>query len=136
MLDLAKDAPVGEDIKKIVGLDDWIFDISITANRPDCQCILGVAREVAAVLNKPFKAPDFSYTAHKTTAAPVRVEVLAPDLCPRYVGHYVENVTEGVSPAWMRKRLAISGIRSISPIVDITNFVLLEMGQPDRKSVV
>ena len=130
LLDLAKDAPVGEDIKKIVGLDDWIFDISITANRPDCQCILGIAREVAAVLNKPFKAPDFSYTAHKTSAAPVAVEVLAPDLCPRYVGHYVENVTEGVSPAWMRKRLAVSGIRSISPIVDITNFVLLEMGQP------
>ena len=130
LLDLTKDAPVGEDIKKIVGLDDWIFDISITANRPDCQCILGIAREVAAVLKKPFKAPDFSFTAHKTDAAPVVVEVLAPDLCPRYVGHYVENVKGGVSPAWLRKRLALSGIRSISPIVDITNFVLLEMGQP------
>ena len=130
LLDLAKDAPVGEDIKKIVGLDDWIFDISITANRPDCQCILGIAREVAAVLKKPLKHPDVSYTAHKTDALPVRVEVLAPDLCPRYVGHYVENVLGGASPAWMRKRLAVSGIRSISPIVDITNFVLLEMGQP------
>ena len=130
LLDLAKDAPVGEDIKKIVGLDDWIFDISVTANRPDCQCILGIAREVAAVMNKPFKAPDFTYTAKKTTTAPIAVEVLAPDLCPRYVGHYVENITEGVSPAWLRKRLAVSGIRSISPIVDITNFVLLEMGQP------
>ncbi len=130
LLDLQKDAPVGEDIRKIVGLDDWIFDISITANRPDCQCILGIAREVAAVLRKPFKAPDVSYTEHKTTAAPVAVEVQAPDLCPRYVGHYVEEVTGGVSPAWMRKRLVLSGIRSISPIVDITNFVLLEMGQP------
>ena len=130
LLDLAKDAPVGEDIKKIVGLDDWIFDISVTANRPDCQCILGIAREVAAVLNKPFKAPDVSYTAYETTAAPVEVEVLAPDLCPRYVGHYVENATGGETPAWMRKRLALSDIRSISPIVDITNFVLLEMGQP------
>ncbi|MBQ8283954.1 MAG: phenylalanine--tRNA ligase subunit beta [Clostridia bacterium] len=146
LLDLDKSAPIGEDIKKIVGLDDWIFDISITANRPDCQCILGIAREVAAVLKKPLKAPDCSYTAHKTTAAPVSVEVLAPDLCPRYVGHYVENVKGGVSPAWLRKRLALSGIRSISPIVDITNFVLLEMGQPmhafdaddlgDRKIVV
>ena len=121
---------MGEDIKKIVGLDDWIFDISVTANRPDCQCILGIAREVAAVLNKPFKAPDVSYTAYETTAAPVEVEVLAPDLCPRYVGHYVENATGGETPAWMRKRLALSDIRSISPIVDITNFVLLEMGQP------
>ena len=130
LLDLANDTPVGEDIKKIVGLDDWIFDISITANRPDCQCVLGIAREVAAVLKKPFKAPDFSFTAHETDAKPVQVEVLAPDLCPRYVGHYVEDVQGGVSPAWLRKRLALSGIRSISPIVDITNFVLLEMGQP------
>ena len=130
LLDLAASAPVGEDIKKIVGLDDWIFDISITANRPDCQSILGIAREVAAVLKKPLKQPDVSFTAHKTSAAPVGVEVLAPDLCPRYVGHYVENVKGGKTPAWMRKRLALSGIRSISPIVDITNFVLLEMGQP------
>ena len=130
LLDLAKDAPVGEDIKKIVGLDDWIFDISVTANRPDCQCVLGIAREVAAVLKKPLKEPDYSYTAHKSSAAPVTVEVLAPALCPRYVGHYVENIQGGVSPAWMRKRLALSGIRSISPVVDNTNFVLLEMGQP------
>ncbi len=130
LLDLEKDAPVGEDIKRIVGLDDWIFDISVTANRPDCQCIFGIAREVAAVLGKPLKAPATDYTARPTTATPVEVEVLAPDLCPRYVGHYVENVGGGVSPAWMRKRLALSGIRSISPIVDITNFVLLEMGQP------
>ncbi len=130
LLDLAKDTPVGEDIKKIVGLDDWIFDISVTANRPDCQCIVGIAREVAAVLGKPFKAPAIDYTMVETNASPVEVEVLAPDLCPRYVGHFVEGVKEGVSPAWMRKRLALSGIRSISPIVDITNFVLLEMGQP------
>ena len=130
LLDLDKSVSVGEDIKKVVGLDDWIFDISITANRPDCQCILGIAREVAAVMKKPFKAPDFSYTAKPTNAAPITVEVTAPELCPRYVGHYVENVRETTSPAWMRKRLALSGIRSISPIVDITNFVLLEMGQP------
>ncbi len=130
LLDLDKSAPVGEDIRKIVGLDDWIFDISITANRPDCQCIFGIAREVAAVLGKPLKEPSYAFTAHKTNAAPVEVEVHAPELCPRYVGHYVENIQGGKSPAWMRKRLALSGIRSISPIVDITNFVLLEMGQP------
>ncbi len=130
LLDLQKDAPVGEDIKKIVGLDDWIFDISVTANRPDCQCILGIAREVAAVLKKPLKEPNYSYTEYETSAAPITVVVQAPDLCPRYVGHYVENVTGGETPAWMRKRLALSGLRSISPVVDITNFVLLEMGQP------
>lgn len=146
LLDLAKDAPVGEDIKKIVGLDDWIFDIAVTANRPDCQCVLGIAREVAAVLHKPLKNPDTSYTAHKTTALPVGLDVQAPDLCPRYVGHFVENVKAAQTPAWLRKRLALSGIRSISPVVDVTNFVLLEMGQPmhafdadalaDRKIVV
>ena len=130
LLDLAKDAPVGEDIKKIVGLDDYIFDISITANRPDCQCILGIAREVSAVLKQPLKEPSFAYTAHKTTAKAVDVEVLAPDLCPRYVGHYVEDIKNVETPAWLRKRLALSGLRSISSIVDITNFVLLEMGQP------
>ncbi len=130
LLDLDKSAPVGEDIKKIVGLDDWIFDISVTANRPDCQCIYGMAREVSAVLKKPLKPLNFSYTVHKTDAEDIEVEVLAPDLCPRYVGHYVENVTGGETPAWIRKRLALSGLRSISPIVDITNFVLLEMGQP------
>ena len=130
LLDLDKSAKVGEDIKKVVGLDDWIFDISVTANRPDCQCILGIAREVAAVLKKPLKAPMYAFTAKKTSAKPITVEVSAPDLCPRYVGHYVENVKEGTTPQWMRRRLAISGIRSISPIVDITNFVLLEMGQP------
>ncbi len=146
LLDLDQDTPVGEDIKKVVGLDDWIFDISVTANRPDCQCIVGIAREVAAVIQKPFKEPNYSYTEYETNAESVEVEVLAPELCPRYVGHYVENVQGGVSPAWIRKRLALSGIRSISPIVDITNFVLLEMGQPmhafdaddlgDRKIVV
>ena len=130
LLDLDKDAPVGEDIRKIVGLDDYVFDISITANRPDCQCILGIAREVAAVLQKPLKEPNYAFTAKQTNALPIEVEVQAPDLCPRYVGHYVENVKAGETPAWMRKRLALSGIRSISPIVDITNFVLLEMGQP------
>lgn len=130
LLVLDENAPVGEDIKKIVGLDDWIFDISVTANRPDCQCILGIAREVAAVLKKPLKEPDYSYTEHKTSKRPVEVRVDAPELCPRYIGHYVENVRGGRSPAWIRKRLALSGIRSISPFVDVTNFVLLEIGQP------
>ena len=130
LLDIANDVPVGTDIKEVVGLDDWIFDISITANRPDCQCILGIAREVAAVLKQPLKEPNYSFTEFETSAPKVSVEVSAPDLCPRYVGRYVENITATQTPAWMRKRLALSGIRSISPVVDITNFVLLEMGQP------
>lgn len=120
----------GEDVKPLLGLDDYIFDISVTANRPDCQSIFGIAREVAATLNKPVKEPDFSYTAVKGNYDDIKISVLAPELCPRYIGHYVKDVKIAPSPAWLKKRLALCGLRSISNIVDITNFVLLEMGQP------
>lgn len=129
ILILGKDTPVGEDIRKIVGLDDWLFDIAVTANRPDCQSILGIAREVAAVLKKPLKFPDISYTVCPTDVK-IAVEVEEPALCPRYIGHYVKDVKVGRAPQWMRRRLALCGIRSVSDMVDITNFVLLEMGQP------
>lgn len=133
LLDLKGDLPLGEDIKKAVGLDDYIFDISITANRPDCQCVFGIAREVAAITKSPLKSPDVSFKEYASKAAPISVEVDAPDLCPRYIGRYVEGDAAGMkkqSPAWLRKRLALCGLRSISPVVDITNFVLLELGQP------
>lgn len=122
-------APAGEDIRKIVGIDDWLFDVAVTANRPDCQSILGIAREVAAVLKKPLKFPDITYTASPTNVQiPVTVE--EPALCPRYIGHYVKDVKIGKAPQWLRRRLALCGLRSVSDMVDITNFVLLEMGQP------
>lgn len=132
ILILDENTPVGEDIRKVVGLDDYIFDIAVTANRPDCQCVLGIAREVAAVLKRPLKLPAFDYAMSEVSPeeAGMNVTVKAPELCPRYIGHSVTDVKLGVSPAWMRKRLALCGIRSISNIVDITNFVLLEMGQP------
>ncbi len=131
ILILDKDTPVGVDIRSIVGLDDYIFDIAVTANRPDCQCVLGIAREVAAVLQKPLKLPAFDYTTTKVSGfQEMKVSVTAPELCPRYVGHSVVDIKIAQSPAWMRKRLALCDIRSISNIVDITNFVLLEMGQP------
>lgn len=146
----------GADIKPLLGLDDCIFDIAVTANRPDCQSILGLAREIAAVLGKKVKEPDVSYqTTHgkaspeeihfedllngisekdyaetKNSIAPITITDLAPELCPRYIGHYVKDVMIGTSPMWIRKRLALCGLRSINNIVDITNFVLLEMGQP------
>ncbi len=119
----------GEDVKPLLGLDDYIFDIAVTANRPDCQSILGIAREVAAVLGKPLKEPDYSYKA-ACTGEPVKVSVLAPDICPRYIAHYVKDIKIAPSPLWMRKRLSLCGLRSINNVVDITNFVLLEMGQP------
>lgn len=120
----------GEDVKEMLGLEDYIFDIAVTANRPDCQSILGIAREVAAVLNKPLKQPDYSFHAVKGDYERIEITDLAPELCPRYIGHYVKDVKTAPSPAWLKRKLALCGLRSISNVVDITNFVLLEMGQP------
>ena len=128
---LQGDIPLGTDIKEVVGLNDYIFDISVTANRPDCQSIYGIAREVAAVLGKRIAPVELTYPVQffKTTER-VNVTVEAPDLCPRYIAHYVRDIRIGKSPQWMRRRLALCGLRSINNVVDITNFVLLELGQP------
>lgn len=120
----------GADVKPLLGLDDVIFDIGVTANRPDCQSIFGIAREIAAVLGKPLKAPDISYHPVAGSYAQIEVSDLAPDLCPRYIAHYVADIAIAPSPLWMRKRLALCGLRSINNVVDITNFILLELGQP------
>ena len=130
LLDLPKDTVPGTPIQKVVGLDDYIFDISVTANRADCQSVLGIAREVAAVLGKPLKMPATDYTVSDTTDDRLSITVEAPDLCPRYIGHYVRNITPGPSPRWMKRQLALCGLRSISNVVDITNYVMLEIGQP------
>ena len=130
LLILPEESVPGEDVKPILGMNDWIFDIAITANRPDCQSILGIAREVAAVLGKPVKEPALDYTEDSVTKDNFKVTVDATDICPRYIGHYVHDVKMGESPAWMRRRLALVGIGSISNVVDITNFVLKELGQP------
>ena len=129
LLILDGDTPLGADIRPVVGIDDWIFDIAVTANRPDCQSVFGMAREVAAILKKPLRTPATDYTARPTDVR-ITVEVREPALCPRYVGNYVADVKIGTSPRWMRRRLALCGLRSVSDVVDITNFVLLELGQP------
>ena len=130
LLEFPEDTPVGVDVKPILGLDDYIFDISITANRPDCQSVIGIAREVAAVLDKEFKAPSCEYTATDVKKDGFSVTVDAKDLCPRYIGHYVYDVKIAESPLWMKRRLALVGQDAISNIVDITNYVMLEYGQP------
>ena len=118
LLVLPEDAKAGADVKPILGLDDWIFDIAITANRPDCQCIYGMAREVAAVLGKELKEPATDFTADDVKKD-FKVTVEAQDICPRYTAHYVHDVKMEQSPAWMRRRLALVGNNSISNIVDI-----------------
>ncbi len=130
LLDLPKDTVPGTDIREVVGLNDYIFDISVTANRPDCQSVLGIAREVAAVLGKELKMPALDYTMSDYVYPGLDITVEAPDLCPRYLGHGVRNITVGESPRWMKRNLALCGLRSISNVVDITNYVLLEIGQP------
>ncbi len=130
LLVLPEDAPVGADVKPILGLDDWIFDIAITANRPDCQSIVGIAREIAAVLEKPFKAPSLDYTEDDVTIENFKVTVDCPELCPRYSAHFVHDVKIEESPLWMKRRLNLVGIGAISNVVDITNYILKELGQP------
>ena len=130
LLVLPDDAEVGADVKPIVGLDDWIFDIAITANRPDCQSIFGIAREVAAVLGSSLHEPALDYHETDVKKEGFKVTVDAPDICPRYIGHYVYDVKIEQSPAWMRRRLALIGQTPISNLVDITNYILNELGQP------
>lgn len=130
LLVLPEDAEIGADVKPLLGLDEWIFDISITANRPDCQSIYGIAREVAAILGKKVKAPALDYTETDVKKEGFTVTVEAPDLCPRYSAHYVYDVKIEDSPAWMKRRLALVGCDAISNVVDITNYILKELGQP------
>ena len=106
ILILDADTPVGTDIRPVVGIDDYLFDIAVTANRPDCQSVFGMAREISALLSRPLRAPDCSYTPVPTKIrVPVAVE--EPALCPRYVGHFVADVKVGTSPRWLRRRLAL-----------------------------
>ncbi len=124
--------PLGVEVKELLEIEDVMFDINVTANRPDCQSILGLAREVAAVLNKPLKMPDLTYTVDQniSTKDIISVENLAYDLCPRYSAHAVKDIKIEQSPRWLKRRLSSMGLRSINNIVDITNYVLLEIGQP------
>lgn len=127
---LDEDAPLGMDMKEYLELDDYLFDISITANRPDCQSVIGIAKEIAAILRKPFKAPDMSYTEDGTVNEEISVTVLDKEICPRYLGHYIYDVKYAESPLWMKRRLIAVGHNAINAMVDITNYVLVEIGQP------
>ncbi len=130
LLVLPEGTEPGTDVKELTGLNDWIFDVSITANRPDCQSIFGLAREVAAVLGSGLHEPALDFHPTDIKKEGFRVSVLAQDICPRYSAHYVYDVKIGESPAWMRRRLALVGNNSISNIVDITNYIMRELGQP------
>ncbi|MCJ7543310.1 MAG: phenylalanine--tRNA ligase subunit beta, partial [Phycisphaerae bacterium] len=110
---------------------DVVLDLEITSNRPDCLGHLGVAREIAAMTGAAFRPPKIDKLPTSGKASELtRVEVLAPDLCPRYTARVIRGVKLGPSPSWMVERLAAVGLRSINNVVDVTNYVLMEYSQP------
>jgi len=128
---LSPDLRPGMNLGEVLGLRDTVLDISITPNRPDCLCVLGIAREIAALTHQRMQYPSLSLSdkgeeVHRKTS----VTILDPDLCPRYVARMVEGVKIGPSPFWMKNRLEKMGVRSISNVVDVTNYVMMEYGQP------
>ena len=129
---LQEDCKPGEDINKVIGNDDTVVDFEITNNRPDCYSIIGLAREAAAAFNLPMKhhEPSVKGGAAGELTELLDVEVPADDLCSRYTARMVRNVKIGPSPKWLRQRLRANGVRPINNIVDITNYVMLEYGQP------
>ena len=128
---LGDDAQVGEDAVHYLGLDDTVFEYEITNNRVDCYSIIGIAREAAATFRKPFTPPVVTETGNaEDINGYVKVDVEATDLCSRYTARLVKNIKLAPSPKWMQLRLASAGIRPINNIVDITNYVMEEYGQP------
>jgi len=129
ILDLEPDAVPGTDVRELLGLDDVVFDLSITPNRPDAMCVVGVARELAAAFGLPFTVPTPEAPTDPDATRPITVTVEHPDRCPRYLAR-VAAITVGDSPAWVQQRLVKAGMRPISNVVDVTNYVLLERNQP------
>ncbi|MEQ2553592.1 phenylalanine--tRNA ligase subunit beta [Lachnospira intestinalis] len=128
---LGDDAQVGEDAVHYLGLDDTVFEYEITNNRVDCYSIIGIAREAAATFRKPFTPPVVTETGNAEDINDyVKVDVEATDLCSRYTARLVKNIKLAPSPKWMQLRLASASIRPINNIVDITNYVMEEYGQP------
>jgi phenylalanyl-tRNA synthetase beta chain len=129
ILVLPRDARLGEDVVPVLGLDDTIVELEVTPNRPDCMSMIGVAREVSALLNNPLTVPEVRIS-FADLKSPVDVHIDDPEGCPRYLAMYLDEIAMGPSPSWLVARLNAAGVRSISNIVDITNYVLLETGQP------
>jgi phenylalanyl-tRNA synthetase beta chain len=130
IIELPLDAPVGTDIREFLKLDDTTIEISVTPNRADCLGILGVARDVAVINQLPLVEPEMN-PVKATIDATIPIDVQAPQACPRYLGRVVKGINvKAPTPLWMREKLRRCGIRSIDAVVDITNYVLLELGQP------
>ncbi len=128
-IELPPEAAVGSPITTVLG--DTAFDVDVRANRPDLLSVLGVAREAAAVTGQKWRDPSIEYKAEgKPARSRIAVEIPDPDLCPRYVAAVIDSVTIADSPPWLQERLLGAGLRPINNVVDITNYVMLELGQP------
>ena len=130
ILILPNDMKIGAKIEDALMLNDVVLDINVTPNRPDCNSVIGIAREICAIYDKPFKDVDYSYkTVGGNINDHISVEVKT-EKCPRYMASYVKDLKLTRSPLWLRSRLFAVGIKPINTIVDITNYVLIEQGQP------
>jgi len=126
---LPSEAPIGMPLSEYLG--DTIFDLEVTPNRPDCLCVIGIAREVAALTGQEVRLPKSDYEEEEQSIdALVSVNIASPDLCPRYCASLITGVTISSSPVWLQRRLKSYGMRPINNVVDITNYVMLEHGQP------
>ncbi|MGO9622689.1 MAG: phenylalanine--tRNA ligase subunit beta [Desulfobaccales bacterium] len=131
LMDIPQDLPVGQDLAAVLNLSEVVLEVAVTANRSDCLSILGLAREVAALLDVPLRHPEVRVApASEDEPLQARVTILDPVHCPRYAARLLTGLTVQPSPFWMRRRLQVSGIRAINNLVDVTNYVLLEFGQP------
>ena len=131
LLILPADAPVGAPFAQYHGLADTVLELEVTPNRPDCLSMVGVAREVAAVTHVDYRVPSGTPEESGTPAADlVSVEVADSDLCPRYTARVIRDVKVGPSPAWLAERVAACGTRPVNNIVDVTNYIMYELGQP------
>lgn len=127
---LPDDAVAGADVRELLNLDDVTIEIGLTPNRGDCLSLTGVAREVGVLNQMPVTAPEAMAVAESHTET-VAIELQAPQACPRYVGRVIKGVNaQAETPLWLQERLRRCGVRSISPVVDVTNYVMLELGQP------
>ena len=130
LMELADDAPVGEDFRVYLDLDDKAIDIDLTPNRSDCLSVAGVAREVGVLTSEDINAVA-SEPVSATSSKILDVKVEATTACPRYLGRIIENINPAAeTPVWMQEKLRRSGLRSLGPVVDVTNYVMLELGQP------
>ena len=126
-----EDTEVGADAVELLGLHDVVFEYEVTSNRVDCYSVVGIAREAAATFRKEFVPPVVTAVGNDEDVNDfIKVTVEDPDLCPRYTARVVKNIKIGPSPKWMQRRLASVGIRPINNLVDITNYVMEEYGQP------